>query len=317
MIAGFVRGLSVRDVENTLADALGAEAALSKSAVSRICQAIGDEFDGLGDPPAGRPGAGLPVPGRSISRCTPARGPSRCWPRGASPPTASRCSSALAAGGSESADAWGGFLAELGSAGCACRCWSSPTARAGLIGAVERTGPALRQRCLIHRARNVLAKVPAAAQAEIQAAYWAIFDTVASTRRTRARTARRRRAGPHRRVRRDATASSYPSAVSACSPTGSSSPATCASPREHCTSGSGTPTSSSAPSARPAAGSRSSAGCPARPAACQPRLGRPGPRQPRLARRSPDHCRAAAAARPAPPAPRPAHPNPPAPADRR
>lgn len=31
VIAGFVRGLSVRDVEATLADALGAEAALSKS----------------------------------------------------------------------------------------------------------------------------------------------------------------------------------------------------------------------------------------------------------------------------------------------
>jgi putative transposase len=44
VIAGFVRGLSVRDVENTLADALGAEAALSKSTVSRVCQAIGDEF---------------------------------------------------------------------------------------------------------------------------------------------------------------------------------------------------------------------------------------------------------------------------------
>src|SRR5680860_946683 len=45
VIAGFVRGLSVRDVENTLADALGAEAALSKSTVSRVCQASGDEFD--------------------------------------------------------------------------------------------------------------------------------------------------------------------------------------------------------------------------------------------------------------------------------
>ena len=44
VIAGFVRGLSVRDVENTLADALGAEAALSKSTVSRVCQVIGDEF---------------------------------------------------------------------------------------------------------------------------------------------------------------------------------------------------------------------------------------------------------------------------------
>ena len=37
---------------------------------------------------------------------------------------------------------------------------------AGLIGAAERTlGAALRQRCLIHRARNVLAKVPKDAQA--------------------------------------------------------------------------------------------------------------------------------------------------------
>ncbi len=44
VIAGFVRGLSVRDVQNTLADALGAEAALSKSTVSRVCQAIGEEF---------------------------------------------------------------------------------------------------------------------------------------------------------------------------------------------------------------------------------------------------------------------------------
>ena len=45
VIAGFVRGLSVRDVENTLADALGAEAALSKSTVSRVCQAVGQEFN--------------------------------------------------------------------------------------------------------------------------------------------------------------------------------------------------------------------------------------------------------------------------------
>ena len=36
VIAGFVRGLSVRDVENTLADSLGAEAALSKSTVLTI-----------------------------------------------------------------------------------------------------------------------------------------------------------------------------------------------------------------------------------------------------------------------------------------
>jgi putative transposase len=44
VIAGFVRGLSVRDVEASLAEALGPEAALSKSTVSRICEQITDEF---------------------------------------------------------------------------------------------------------------------------------------------------------------------------------------------------------------------------------------------------------------------------------
>ena len=45
VIAGFVRGLSVRDVEATLAEALGPEATVSRSTVSRICEAIKSEFD--------------------------------------------------------------------------------------------------------------------------------------------------------------------------------------------------------------------------------------------------------------------------------
>jgi putative transposase len=44
VIASFVRGLSVRDVEATLADALGDQAAISKSTVSAICQQIKDEY---------------------------------------------------------------------------------------------------------------------------------------------------------------------------------------------------------------------------------------------------------------------------------
>lgn len=44
---------------------------------------------------------------------------------------------------------------------------------------MERVFPAARrQRCLIHRARNVLAKIPANAQADVKADYWAIFDAV-------------------------------------------------------------------------------------------------------------------------------------------
>jgi putative transposase len=44
VIAGFVRGLSTRDVEAMLAEALGAQAALSRSTVSRICQQLAEEF---------------------------------------------------------------------------------------------------------------------------------------------------------------------------------------------------------------------------------------------------------------------------------
>ena len=61
--------------------------------------------------------------------------------------------------------------------GCARRCWSSATARRGCSPACEQVlARSLRQRCLIHRARNLLAKVPAEAQAEVKAAYWQLFD---------------------------------------------------------------------------------------------------------------------------------------------
>ena len=45
VIASFVRGLSVRDVEATLGEGLGEQAALSKSAVSRICQVLVSQFE--------------------------------------------------------------------------------------------------------------------------------------------------------------------------------------------------------------------------------------------------------------------------------
>ncbi len=74
---------------------------------------------------------------------------------------------ALAPGGAESTDAWTGFLAELVERGLRPPLLVISDGAAGLISAVEQALPrSLRQRCLIHRARNVLAKVPAGAQAE-------------------------------------------------------------------------------------------------------------------------------------------------------
>jgi transposase-like protein len=45
VISAWVRGLSDRDIEALLAEALGPEAALSKSTASRICQRMRGEFD--------------------------------------------------------------------------------------------------------------------------------------------------------------------------------------------------------------------------------------------------------------------------------
>ena len=49
----------------------------------------------------------------------------------------------------------------------------------GLIAAIEQVFPySLRQRCLVHRAGNLLAKVAAADHDAVRADYWAIFDDI-------------------------------------------------------------------------------------------------------------------------------------------
>src|SRR5205814_2426702 len=45
VIASFVRGLSVRDVEAALAEALGDQAAISKSTVSSVCGQLKDDYE--------------------------------------------------------------------------------------------------------------------------------------------------------------------------------------------------------------------------------------------------------------------------------
>jgi hypothetical protein len=82
VIAGFVRGLSVRDVEATLADALGAEAALSKSTVSRVGEAIKDEFDRWSARRLDEVELDYLFLDGSCFKLHPAPGRSRCWLRG-------------------------------------------------------------------------------------------------------------------------------------------------------------------------------------------------------------------------------------------
>ena len=177
VIAGFVRGLSTRDVEATLADALGAEAALSKSTVSSVCRAIREELAAWSQRRLDDLDLDYLFLDASMFKMHAGSRVSRCWRRGASPPMASQCLSAEP-GGAESTDAWSGFLDGLTKRGLRDPVLVISDGAAGLINGIEAVfARSLRQKCLIHRCRNVLAKVPVTAQQEIKHAFWAIFDT--------------------------------------------------------------------------------------------------------------------------------------------
>jgi len=177
VIAGFVRGLSVRDVEATLAEALGERATVSKSTVSRVCEEIKDQFEAwsrrrLDDVELDY----LFLDGSHFKYHANAAAEPVLAAWGIST-DGKPVFVGLDTASSESGDAWAGLLTDLGERGLRCPLLVISDGAPGLIGAVERTmGAALRQRCLIHRARNVLAKVPQNAQAEVKADYWAIFD---------------------------------------------------------------------------------------------------------------------------------------------
>ncbi len=180
VIAGFVRGLSVRDVEASLADALGPQAALSKSTVSRVCQAIRDEFDTWRTRRLDEVELDyLFVDGSHFKMHQGSRAEPVLAAWGIT--TAGKpVLVGLEAAGSEGNDAWDDFLDELKARGLRPPLLVISDGAAGLVGAIDRALPcSLRQRCLIHRCRNVLAKVPIRAQAEVKAAYWQIFDVPA------------------------------------------------------------------------------------------------------------------------------------------
>ena len=179
VIASFVRGLSVRDVEAALAEALGSEAALSKSTVSRICEAIKVEFEAWRT----RDLSGVALDYLFLDGShfkfhpgSPAEPVLCAW---GITTEGAPVLVGLAPGESESHDAWADFLADLTGRGLTPPLLVVSDGAPGLIGAVEVVlAKSLRQRCLIHRARNVLAKVPKGAQGEVKAEFWKIFDDI-------------------------------------------------------------------------------------------------------------------------------------------
>ena len=179
VIASFVRGLSVRDVEAALAEALGSEAALSKSTVSRICEAIKCEFEDWRTRDLSGVHLDYLFLDGSHFKFHQGAGAEPVLCAWGITTEGAPVFVGLAPGESESHDAWADFLADLTGRGLVEPLLVVSDGAPGLIGAAEVVlAKSLRQRCLIHRARNVLAKVPKAAQAEVKAEFWKIFDEI-------------------------------------------------------------------------------------------------------------------------------------------
>ncbi len=178
VIASFVRGLSVRDVEAALAEALGDQAAISKSTVSSVCQQIKDEYQAWAQRRLDAITLDYLFLDASFFRMHPGSPAEPVLAAWGITTDGKPAFIGLAPGTGESADAWHAFLADLKDRGLASPLLVISDGAPGLIAAIEQAYPqALRQRCLIHRARNILAKIPAGMQAEVKDAYWKIFGT--------------------------------------------------------------------------------------------------------------------------------------------
>ena len=179
VIAGYVRGLSTRDIEASLAEALGEGATVSKSTVSRICEAIKEEFEAFRH----RDLAGIELEYLYLDGShfkmhpgAPAEPVLVAWgiTTDGKPVLLS-----VEPGATESIDAWRDFLEQMAGRGLRAPSLIVSDGGAGLIGAVELVfSHSARQRCLIHRARNVLAKVPKHAQDQVKKDFWAIWNGI-------------------------------------------------------------------------------------------------------------------------------------------
>lgn len=179
VISGWVRGLSDRDIEAMLGEALGPEAALSKSTVSRICARLRDDFEAFRN----RDLTGIDLDylflDGSHFKMHDGAGAEPVMVAYGITTVGQPVLVAVEPASAESTDAWADFLADLTRRGLTVPLLTITDGAAGLVNAVgTELHSSLRQRCLIHRARNVIAKIPADHQATIKREFWAVFDDI-------------------------------------------------------------------------------------------------------------------------------------------
>lgn len=176
VIAGWVRGLSDRDIEAALEEALGPEAALSRSTVSRVCESVKVEFDAWRQ----RDLSGfeldyLFVDASHFRMHNGARSEPVLVAYGITT-EGSAVFLHLDGATAESTDACVGFLRAMIARGLKAPLLTICDGAPGLCAALDQVFPgSRRQRCLVHKARNVLAKVSKGDQEQVKADFWYIF----------------------------------------------------------------------------------------------------------------------------------------------
>ncbi len=190
---GYVRGLSTRDIEGLFADVFGAS--LSRSTASRATQALQAEFDAW----RGRDLTELKVLYLFLdSQFHAVRAESE--EREGILAAYALCEDGsvlllhLGLGPRESTDAWVAFLHDLTARGLGAPLLVITDGNAGLVRAVKQVFPGVRrQRCQVHKLRNILAKLPKLAAAQLRPLLQQVFlapDHATGLRRGRALLAR-------------------------------------------------------------------------------------------------------------------------------
>jgi putative transposase len=175
VIGAFVRGLSMRDVESLCEQAgLGK---LSKSTASRICEELRDRYEqfrrrDLYD--TRLVALFLDATFISVRPSGPKEGVLVAW---GFTEAGERVLLAVMLGMRESYEDWQALARDLIARGLGAPMLIVADGAPGLIKAIEQCWPASdRQRCCVHRARNLYAKLPERERERVKHAYWQALD---------------------------------------------------------------------------------------------------------------------------------------------
>jgi putative transposase len=179
VVGAFVRGLSMRDVESLCEKAgLGK---LSRSTASRICEELRERFEAFKRRDLYElrlVALFLDATFISVRPSGPKEGVLVAW---GFTEAGERVLLAVMLGMRESHEDWQALARDLIARGLGAPLMIVADGAPGLTGAIEQCWPASdRQRCCVHRARNIYAKLPERERERVKQAYWRALDDAIS-----------------------------------------------------------------------------------------------------------------------------------------